>query len=138
MFSARQYSFLLVRIVSADDGIVVIRSLVYTQDRICCIGGITAIPTFFCARRAQVESESSHQNLPTPDKKKAPNGTFFRHTADVAHKCISGGLQLPAGALIMFTQWHNEKLACKNTGAAQLINLAQPGDCRPAVLCDGA
>lgn len=59
-----------------------------------------------------------------------------RHTA--GSSCTSGGLQLPAGVLIMLIQWHNEKPAGENTGASQLINLAQPGDCRPAVLCVGA
>lgn len=38
----------------------------------------------------------------------------------------------------MLTQRHDEKHAGKNPGTLQLIDEAQPGDCRPAVLRNGA
>ena len=65
----------------------------------------------------------------------APPTLTLRAAGD-NEKCTSGGLQSPAGVLIMLTQRHDEKLAGENTGVAQLINLPQPVDGRPAVLCN--
>ena len=50
---------------------------------------------------------------------------------------LSGVLQRHTGVLITLTHRYDKQLAGKNPGALQLIDLAQPCNCRPAVLCNG-
>ena len=50
---------------------------------------------------------------------------------------LSGVLQRHTGVLITLTHRYDKQLAGKNPGALQLIDLAQPFNCRPAVLCNG-